>query len=241
MKNLQKLLNLFVLFSAGFCLFACSENDTSTAKQTSPKPVSRFLLASDLHYYSADLGTETEAFRNRENVYSKLVRESTYIIKAFVDQIKSEPEKFVIICGDLTENGELYNHQSLVKQLDELRNAGKKVFVLPGNHDINNPNAISFSGGVGEKIPSVTPEEFSSIYANFGYKDAFSSDANSLSYAAFPDSVTMLIALDDCRYDENTATTTFSGGHLRSGTLLWLDSILSSDAANGRNILTRIL
>lgn len=236
MKLIFNFLSIFFISVFIGCT-ACSDSSDNTHSKNSENKISCFITASDLHYYAAELGVDNEAFRNNKYNDTKLTRESSYIIRALIDNLKSEPEKTVIITGDLTGNGELYNHQCVAKLLEELRAAGKKVFVLPGNHDINNPFSARFSGGFEEKIPTVSPAEFRSIYADFGFNSAISSDQNSLSYAAYPDSVTMLVALDVNRYDENTSSVEISGGHLRSGTKAWLDSLLSSAAPDGRNVI----
>lgn len=64
------------------------------------------------------------------------------------------------------------------------------------------------------------------MYADFGYKEAYSRDNHSLSYALNIDSTFVLIGLDACRYRENTATKTYSGGILSDYSLAWLESTL---------------
>jgi DNA repair exonuclease SbcCD nuclease subunit len=41
------------------------------------------------------------------------------------------------LLGDHTKDGELINHESVKDLLQQLADAGIKVFVVPGNHDIN--------------------------------------------------------------------------------------------------------
>jgi hypothetical protein len=54
--------------------------------------------------------------------------------------------------------------------------------VIPGNHDLDNRQAASFSGNGYSFVETIDADTFASIYASFGYKDALSYDKTSLSY-----------------------------------------------------------
>jgi metallophosphoesterase superfamily enzyme len=142
------------LVLAGFlgCL-ACQSEATSSeppiptalkAPLTSPvvpaheSPV-RFAVLSDLHLYDTATMGEPEL----ELTEGSLSSLSPEIVETVVRQLASLPLDFVLIAGDLTHDGELPSHQRLVRSLGHLTAAGKKVFVVPGNHDIDNPNARS--------------------------------------------------------------------------------------------------
>lgn len=58
------------------------------------------------------------------------------------------------------------NWQNFWKGLSE---AGIEVAVIPGNHDINNPDARRYTADGTEKVESITADEFRDIYADFGY------------------------------------------------------------------------
>ena len=82
----------------------------------------------------------------------------------------------MIISGDLTLEGEKLSHEAFAQKLGKLEDHGIPVYVIPGNHDINNPKAASYKGA--EVIPATrtTPEEFATIYRDFGYDEAISRD-----------------------------------------------------------------
>jgi hypothetical protein len=85
----------------------------------------------------------------------------------------------------------------------ELEAAGAEVLVCPGNHDINNPHAMAYDGDVTFPVPGVSPQEFRTIYNNFGFGQALAVDTSSLSYVAEPVPGLQVISIDVCRYDSN--------------------------------------
>jgi hypothetical protein len=48
--------------------------------------------------------------------------------------------------------------------MKRLERAGIQVFVVPGNHDVDNPHAVRYVGDGSEPIPSVSPHMFRWIY-----------------------------------------------------------------------------
>ena len=186
----------------------------------------QFCVISDLHYLSEKLGIDQVAYKHTQYTETKLSEDSRFIIDAYIEQLKSEVPEIIIITGDLTHNGEKVCHQEVIEKLNKLRKAGKRVYVIPGNHDINNPLAFKYVGSKQIKTESITPEEFAEMYADFGYKEAYSRDNHSLSYALNIDSTFVLIGLDACRYRENTATKSYSGGILSDYSLAWLEKVL---------------
>jgi DNA repair exonuclease SbcCD nuclease subunit len=151
----------------------------------------------------------------------KLLVESESILKSAIDIIKAENPAFLLVAGDLTKDGERINHEMLADYLAKLKTAGIPSFVVPGNHDIANPHAMSFSGDIATPVASVTPEEFVQIYNDFGFSSAIYRDDSSLSYIAEPSEGIWLFAIDGCRYKENT-TSPITGGKLSETTLEWI-------------------
>lgn len=190
-----------------------------------------FIVISDLHYLSPKLGIDQAAYKHSLYTETKLSEDSRFIIDAFVEKLSFVATKFIIVTGDLTHNGEKICHQEVIEKLNKLRKAGKRVFVIPGNHDINNPMAFKYQGNNQIKTESISPDEFASMYADYGYNEAYSRDKHSLSYAVNMDSTFVFIGLDACRYKENTPSKSYSGGTLSGNTLVWLEHILI-DAKN---------
>lgn len=103
---------------------------------------------------------------------------------AFVNQMLRERPDAVLMTGDLTYNGAVESHEDLAAKLARLPDAGVPVLVLPGNHDVDCPQAARFEGDSFERVPSATAEQFARIWGRFGYEGALSRDDASLSYVA---------------------------------------------------------
>jgi hypothetical protein len=134
--------------------------------------------------------------------------------------------------GDLTKDGEKVSHESVATMLEEIENAGTRVLVINGNHDINNPAAMQYDGDTETSVATVTPEEFTAIYNDFGYSDALVRDPNSLSYVAEPVEGLMILALDVCHYDPIEVA-----GSISEATLNWAVDQIDAAIADDKIIL----
>ncbi len=137
--------------------------------------------------------------------------------------LQAQSLDFVLVTGDLTKDGEKVNHELMAKKLATLRASGKKVLVIPGNHDINNPHALSYTTSPPTPVAQVSPAEFRQVYADDGYADAVATDPNSLSYVAEPVAGVRVLAIDSCEYADNVANgTPTTAGALSATTLAWV-------------------
>ena len=190
-------------------------------------PDARFAVMSDLHLYNPILGTEGDAFEKALNSDRKLLLDSKDLLNYAIKAIIASEVSFVLISGDLTKDGELVNHESVAEELKALTRAGVAVYVIPGNHDINNPDAVSYSPEGTEPVSAVTPEEFAVIYGDYGYNAALYRDNDSLSYVAEPLEGLWLLAIDACRYRENVpGMEEIVSGKISQKTADWIASIL---------------
>jgi UDP-2,3-diacylglucosamine pyrophosphatase LpxH len=197
------------------------------AEESPTYPATDFIVFSDPHIFSSVLGTESAALDQYLSEDRKLLRESERILKSLVETIKQEKADFVIIPGDLTKDGEKVCHELAASYLKQIEASGKQVYVVPGNHDILNPHAFSYEGDTETPVPSVTPEEFSQIYQAFGFGEALYGDADSLSYVVEPQAGLWLLALDSCRYKENTGKEDpITDGAFSAETLVWVEQML---------------
>lgn len=191
----------------------------------------KLLVTADLHYLARNLYDDGMAFRRQmaANV-GKYTEGGSMIMQEFCRTAEREKPDAVLICGDLTYNGEKDSLQEIAGFLRIIKDAGIPVFVIPGNHDIDYPDAFRFCGK--ERVPAekISTADFRQIMAPFGYADAFSSDACSLSYAAELSSDLRLLALD--------ANTPEEPCRLRSGTLRWAEEILQQAEREGKQIIT---
>ncbi|MFN3306147.1 MAG: metallophosphoesterase family protein, partial [Candidatus Kapaibacteriota bacterium] len=104
-------------------------------------------IFSDPHLYDTTLGTKGLAFDEYLNSDRKMLRESEAILQSVIEMIANDNSQIVLVPGDLTKDGELHNHLLMAKYLRKLESLGKKVYVVPGNHDINNPKSFSYADG----------------------------------------------------------------------------------------------
>lgn len=198
-----------------------------------------FAVFSDPHYYDTALGTSGAAFEAYLAQDRKMLRESPAILDAVLTAITADKSQdFVLIPGDLTKDGELSSHQAFAEKLKTLEDQGIKVYVVPGNHDVNNPHAYAYADT--EEIPTdtVSPETFAEIYGDFGYDEALYWDTDSLSYIAEPAPGLWLFALDSCRYDENlTLGKPVTSGRFSETTLNWILTNLEKAQIQGKKVM----
>ena len=136
-----------------------------------PQPV-RVGVLSDIHLYPTSLGTSGSALAAYIAADPKMLIDSEAILNAAIDGLIQEHVKFVIIPGDLTKDGELASHVLMAKHLAKLEQRGIQVYVVPGNHDINNSDAVRYLGDKTLARCGLTPQLFRAIYQRFGYGQA---------------------------------------------------------------------
>lgn len=202
----------------------------------------RFAVFSDPHLFDSALGTEGEAFEAYLAQDRKLIRESEALTKSVVAELikahQSEPLDFILVSGDLTKDGERVSHEKFTGYLAQMEAAGIPVYVIPGNHDINNPHAMSFSGATATPVPTVSPAEFSSVYYQFGYGEAKATDANSLSYVVEPVPGLVLLGLDSCKYADNfTKNYPVTSGAYSAATQAWIVDQINAARSAGKQVI----
>lgn len=203
-----------------------------------PFPKAYFATLSDTHIYDTSLGTDGAAFQHYLDNDRKMLIQSEQILDSAMNDIIENKPQFVIISGDLTKDGEMIAHELFASKIARFKENGINVYVVPGNHDINNSDAVKFIGDKTEQIKSVNDKEFALNYADFGYNDAIYRDENSLSYIVEPIQGLWLFALDSVKWRENTLSTPpIVGGRFYKETLAWLESKLLEANRNGKAIL----
>ncbi|MGD9971893.1 MAG: metallophosphoesterase [Desulfatirhabdiaceae bacterium] len=227
MKTCQHVMRICIFLAVG-CLTAFSH--VLAAQEV------RFAVISDAHYFDNALGVTGEAFEAYLAVDRKMIAESEAILVATIDAIRAANVQFLLISGDLTKDGELSSHQEMANYLQILEDSGTHVYVIPGNHDVNNPNAVAYDGPDTIPVPNISPEEFEGIYNNFGFDQALSRDPHSLGYLAEPSPGLCILAMDSCRYRENQDYP-IVGGHFSAETLDWIFNQIVWAQANGKQII----
>ena len=181
-----------------------AEDEESGEEETEDHFVEKkIVVATDMHYFAEKLaGNRCDSFVGMARGGDGRVLEYGWeVMDAFLDDMKEEDPDLLILSGDLTLDGEKASHEELAELLEGLSEAGIEVAVIPGNHDINNPDARRYTADGAEKVESITADEFRDIYADFGYVAADSRDPASLSYLYKIDSANWVLMLDSCQYD----------------------------------------
>lgn len=193
----------------------------------------KMFVATDIHYLAKSLTEDSPEYK----VFAtpKDGRQLLYIdeiMDAFTDDVKSEKPNFIVLSGDLTNNGEKDSHLELIEKLNIIEKMGVKVFVTPGNHDIKNMWARGFKDGKQFPVESIEQKDFKEIYENFGYKDAISTDDSSLSYMVAPSEDLWLLMIDSNLYFEGEGMPT-NRGIITTETLKWIRTC--SELAKSKN------
>lgn len=240
--NVIRFLKIILPILAACFLVACSSASGKTEKITTPIDKDRDLSiveTTDVHYLDPSLTDNGTAFKKYVAAGDgKQLAYSDEITDAFLDDVKAQKTDVLIISGDLTNNGEKASHEGLAKKLTAVEKTGTQVFVVPGNHDINNPWARKFEKDKQMPTDTISPKDFSKIYGDFGYDEAISSDDFSLSYLAAPSSKVWLLMLDTAIYKTNMqqGTPTTEGG-LTAGTLDWIKECSALAEKNGAKLI----
>lgn len=204
-----------------------------SAKQA-PCPDTQFAVISDTHYYDNSLGTSGSAFESCLESDRKLITSTAELMDFGVNRIAQSGVKFVLVTGDLTKDGELINHQRMADELSKLRAQGIRVYVIPGNHDVNNPGAVRYEGSKTIPVANSSASQFAEIYKDDGYGDAIMRDPSSLSYVVQPQDGLWIVGLDTCRYSDNKKGSEETvGGRLTQPEETWLENVLKKAEAKG--------
>lgn len=222
------------LFFALLVLFSCTDDKTTNPDGSGVS--TKIAVISDLHYYDPSLGTVGTAFAQASAASGKMCAESKPIMNSVIEMINAENVDIVLVTGDLSSNGEKVSHEQMAIFLKQFKDAGKKVIVIPGNHDISNLKAFSFSGSEEIHTPNINAAEFEQIYNNFGFENALYRDPNSLSYISEPTNGLWVFAMDDCRYRENI-TSNIVGGKFSSQTMDWIKDKITEGKSKGKMMI----
>lgn len=127
-------------------------------------------IISDPHILDGSLIKNTENLRKELKVERKLVVESESLFKKALDLVDEKKSKFLILPGDMTKEGELISHKKAARLLKDwkAKDPERKIFILPGNHDIYSKKAYDFKKD--EKTKATSPKDFLDVY-DFIYED----------------------------------------------------------------------
>jgi len=164
-------------------------------------PQIKIAVVSDIHFMAPALMPDdinNADFQKKMKADRKLIELSDPIFKEVISELIAEKPDILLIPGDLSFEGEKLSHEIVSDLLQELENKGIKVYVIPGNNDINNPDAKDYSGDVTVPTENVGPDDFAEIYEAFGYTgdEIIARDGNSLSYICEPYEGLWILGID---------------------------------------------
>jgi hypothetical protein len=195
----------------------------------------RIKVFSDPHYFDPSLLINNgAAFKAYGTQSARIIAESKAVLLSAVSTIRASRPDICLIPGDLTNNGELLSHTGFNQIItDSLLSADIKVYVTPGNHDINNSDAFCYDGNTTIPVKTIDKEDFEELYENFGYGDAIEQDPSSLSYIAQPQNGLWILSIDACTFAQGESFSNTDGA-LSENTLKWI--IEKLDFAQKNNI-----
>lgn len=205
-KIISVLLSMLMLFS--LCSVAASAEGEGLV----------ITVVNDIHYNNFATAQKSNSVSEdfaHVNTAGRLYYEADAIFKAFLAEVAENESDYLLIVGDITETGTEKQVEKMVEMLSAFETeTGKKVFVVPGNHDVLNN----------------TKAKFMEDYAAFGYDDAIEIDDKSASYIVDLDDEYRLIAID--------ATTCGTGAHsVNEERLEWIAAQGEKAKAEGKKLI----
>lgn len=196
----------------------------------------KIAVITDIHFLDKNLAAEGEALSAYERSTGRNIADLHAVLDTvLVDLLKEAPD-LLLVTGDITNHGERQSHLGVIEKLRLLQNQGTRILVIPGNHDINIPDAKAYRGNKATPTETISKEEFIELYAPFGYSDALKRDKASLSYLAEINESVWLLCFDTNRYEEHT-TTSVTAGRIHPATMDWALDILSEAKEKGITVL----
>lgn len=214
MKTVKKIICVLLTLVLSFlCLITAAADNKHNLE---------VLVVSDTHYEAAALlnalpvndSQKYEVYRN-VNSQGKLSYESEAILRSVLETFIESDTEIMLIPGDICDTDRQDYRHAIAQILAQAEEAGKKIFLINGNHDIS-------------KFESTVM--FKEAFADFGYNEALCVDANSCSYTAELNENYRLIAVDSCVYGKD-------GGKVNDSVLQWVEQQAIQAKNDGKNLI----
>jgi 3',5'-cyclic AMP phosphodiesterase CpdA len=210
------------------------KDDAVTLKSSSPKI--EIAVISDIHYLDPSLMPDDPGnnpdFQKKMSKDRKLIELSDPVFRKVVSELISEKPDILLITGDMASEGELLSHETVKGFLKQIENEGIKVYVVPGNNDINNTESVSYKSSPPAPVPNINQDQFVSLYGNFGYNEALYRDVNSLSYICQPCSGLWILGIDAIKYSLSGTS-----GAINPATMTWIQEKMAEAKENNITVL----
>ena len=192
----------------------------------------KIMVISDPHVMGPGLLiSEGEAWYNAIKFDRKLNEYSRMIFDEVIATAMREKPDLFLISGDLTKDGELLSHQYVVKKLTELKDAGIKALVIPGNHDMGTLDAYYFDDTEMYDAEVITTSQFAEMYKDFGYGDDVQRESSTLTWCCEPVDGLVVIGIDT-GHDNDPLN-----GVISETTLSWVCQRASEATSAGKKVI----
>ena len=141
----------------------------------------------DTHYYPLKFcytGEGGEFADYMQETNTKMWLESQKAFEEAIKGIKNMAPDYVVLTGDVAQDGERESHVEVANELRKLQNELRitnpdfQIFVIMGNHDLYNPAVYDFSGdGMKKLSENISRKDVTKIYASLGYPDITDQEA----------------------------------------------------------------
>ncbi|MBQ3537568.1 MAG: metallophosphoesterase [Clostridia bacterium] len=198
-------------------------------------------ILTDTHYLSPAMWEDGESIRSREMGDQIAIRCTPQVLRSFFKKITEDNDaEYVLITGDLINNGDRQSHLDFIKELKVLTDAGKKVLVTCATHDYaglgddeNIFHPVYYKPDGCEKAERVYKTELPSLYYDFGHKYADSIHEESGSYSVPLKDGFRLIAI----YDNGNGR---SHCGLFDDGFMWLENELKKAAGSNETVFLAV-
>ena len=234
-KLFAALLSLALIFTLALPVSFAADTESKSA---SPHEL-RVISMSDTHLIPESMIKGTADYQHALNRDQKVFNEAEAVLDAQLQQVRATEPDVLLLSGDLSKDGEYRSHQALARKLRKLKKdmPKLKVYVINGNHDINNSNGQIFSTADGKAVPAkkTSQKQFKALYQDITWDDTTVVDtytppegaqAGGLSYVARPKKGFTVIAIDANRYSPDNTSNGDSehetGGRMTDDLLTWV-------------------
>lgn len=189
----------------------------------------KFFVASDIHYRPpSSLGNIADnqtlpgdSLYAHTNTKGMLSYEADAIIEEFLKRFEESDADILLIPGDISEDGNWDEHLSIAGKLREFKQrTGKRIFLIPGNHDIRTSNSRG----------RLNLSDFLEVYADIGFDEALEKHGETASYTAELGGKYRLLAIDACIYRED-------GSQIGDSLLSWIEEQVATAKEDGKQLI----
>ncbi len=191
-------------------------------------------VIADLHHFSETLADDGVAYRLRQSSDQKCLKESGAIIDSAFEKIANSDSDYVLIAGDISNDGEKVSHKEMKEKIRKLAEK-KPVFVIYSTHDwCCDGRSRRYQGDeIFYDVETMGVTDLREFYKEYGEQQAYDTYINEIgaaSYAVKLDGGIRLIGLNDDKNGKGKAG--YCDEHLD-----WIIRQAKDAKANGETVI----